>query len=200
MKEHSESVFITSVHQAVVEWIQVPNLTPQDIVCTFQVMQSLSANFGAVATIRGVPLIFKLQSMAQEDFIHDIPRQRPVAQVTVMWLDEICKLHNIQDLPAYSQSVKEAKIENGEWSQKLDEQAVSGKKELPTTLTALNDEEKFALNAVTHWLDRHVVVADMMKDKTLRSSDDSHGLELESKLYAEWNTINICKFGRAYLM
>jgi hypothetical protein len=163
-------------------------------------MQSLSANFGAVATIRGVPLIFKLQSMAQEDFIHDIPRQRPVAQVTVMWLDEICKLHNIQDLPAYSQRVKEAKIEDGEWSQKLDEQAVSGKKEVPTALTALNDEEKFALNAVTHWLDRHTVVADMMKDKALRGSDDSHGLELESKLYAEWNTINICKFGRAYLM
>ncbi|KAI9288404.1 hypothetical protein BC943DRAFT_316450 [Umbelopsis sp. AD052] len=190
-KEQSESMFISSVHSAVVEWIQVPNLTPRDIVCTLQVMRALSANFGANATIRGLPLIFKLQGLAQDDFIHDIPRQRPVAQVTVMWVEEISKLHSIDNLPEYSQKVKEAKIRDGEWSHKLDEQAVSGKKEVPTTLAALNDEEKFALNAVNHWLDRHSVVADLMKSPTLRGSNDSHGLDLESKLYAEWNTINL---------
>ncbi|GAB5593003.1 plasma membrane localization protein [Umbelopsis nana] len=190
-KEHNESMFISSIHHAVVEWIQVPNLTPRDIVSSFQILQTLSANFGANATIRGLPLIFKIQSLAQEDFIHDIPRQRPVSQVTVMWLEEICKIHNIQQLPDYSQQIKEAKIDDGEWSHKLDEEAVAGKKEVPTTLPALNDEEKDALNAVTHWLDRHVIVSELMKDNGLRGPDDSHGLELESRLYAEWNTINI---------
>jgi hypothetical protein len=157
------------------------------------VLHSLSASFGNNATIRGLPLIFKLQSLAQEDFTQDIPRQRPVAQVTVMWLNEISKLHNIQDLPDYSQKVKDAKIQDREWSQRLDEEVTAGESQLPTTLAALNDDEKFSLNAVIHWLDRHIIVADMMKDTGLRGPDDKHGLELESKLYAEWNTINLRK-------
>jgi hypothetical protein len=32
-----------------------------------------------------------------------------------------------------------------------------------------------------------------MKDNGLRSAGDTHGLELESKLYAEWNSINLCE-------
>ncbi|KAH8551111.1 hypothetical protein BGW37DRAFT_426572, partial [Umbelopsis sp. PMI_123] len=131
--------------------------------------------------------------LAQEDFIQDIPRQRPVAQVTVMWVQEISRIHNIQNLPEYSLKVKEAKIRDGEWSHKLDVEAILEKKEVPTTLAGLNDEEKSALNAVNHWLDRHSVVANLMEDHSLREPNDSHGLDLESKLYAEWNTINLCK-------
>ncbi|KAM3583073.1 plasma membrane localization protein, variant 2 [Umbelopsis sp. WA50703] len=190
-RENSETCFINSVHQAVVDWVQVPNLTPLDVISMYEVMQALSASFGANATIRGLSLIFKLQNLAQEDFAQDIPRQRPLSQVTVMWIDEICKLHNIEGLPNYSQKVKEAKIQDREWSPKLDEQAFRNGSELPQSLIGLIDDEKLALNAVVHWLDRHSIVSDMMKDNGLRSAGDTHGLELESKLYAEWNSINL---------
>lgn len=190
---NSETAFINSVHQAVVDWVQVTNLTPRDVISMFEVMQALSANFGSNATIRGVSVVFKLQNLAQEDFAQDIPRQRPLSQVTVMWLEEISRLHNIEELPNYSQKVKDAKIQDREWSPKLDQQALENEVELPQNLIGLVDDEKLALNAVVHWLDRHSIVSAMMNDNGLRQAGDSHGLELESKLYAEWNGINLCK-------
>lgn len=188
---NSETAFINSVHQAVVDWVQVTNLTPRDVISMFEVMQALSANFGSNATIRGVSVVFKLQNLAQEDFAQDIPRQRPLSQVTVMWLEEISRLHNIEELPNYSQKVKDAKIQDREWSPKLDQQALENEVELPQNLIGLVDDEKLALNAVVHWLDRHSIVSAMMNDNGLRQAGDSHGLELESKLYAEWNGINL---------
>lgn len=46
---------------------------------------------------------------------------------------------------------------------------------------------------IKEWMDKSKVIGFLSKDGHLRDENDPHGLDLESKLFAEWGSELLCK-------
>lgn len=149
----------------------------------------MTHRFGADETIRAVPLIFEIQSLAQQETIGSPCRQRAIAALVVEWLLIVADFYRVNSLIDYAQELKKERQGTGEYS------AVFVQEDFNTTeLEALEPDNQ---NTVHRFVERATVVEMLSKDGPLRDQDDPEGTELGNKLNTEWDASTM---GKLYLI
>ncbi|KAG0174110.1 plasma membrane localization protein [Apophysomyces sp. BC1021] len=184
LNQHGDVSFVNALHATIVDWAQLPDCTVDDVNALFSLLCSLTRRFGPDGTIKAVPLIFKLQSFVKDNVIQKPASQRAIAAVTVEWVWMVGKFYNIERLRQYASRIREERLSNREYSIIFQPEIM----ETVSEVHSLEDLEPENKTLVEKLLDRHVVVELMSKDGPFRDEEDTHGLDLESKLYAEWGS------------
>lgn len=172
-------LLVNALHQAIVDWIQLPNFEVNDVDAVFMILSALTRRFGADETIKAVPLIFKIQSLVKTAVIKNTARQRAVAAIVVEWLAMVGEFYRIDSLSQYAEVLKNERIRHSEYS------PIFLDAELEDTFETLEPNNT---TLVHKYADRKIVVDMLSKDGPLRDEDDTEGAELESKLLVEWGT------------
>ncbi|KAI9494895.1 hypothetical protein BDB00DRAFT_870889 [Zychaea mexicana] len=171
---HSDIVFVNTVSHTIVEWVQQSGFDAADAYALYTILCALTRRFGIDATLKTVPLVFKLQSMVQDGTFKGPARQSAIAAVAVAWLTMVGKFYRVDDLVEYTERIQQERERSSQWYE----------------VTVLPENRQFVEHShptpVNAFLDRHVIVASL--SSKLRDEQDTHGLELESKLYAEWGS------------
>ncbi|OAD75502.1 hypothetical protein PHYBLDRAFT_186425 [Phycomyces blakesleeanus NRRL 1555(-)] len=194
LNQHGDVMFVNALHQAIVDWAVVADCRVQDIKALYNLLCALTRRFGADGTIKAIPLIFKLQSLVQTGIVSSANSggsasgaaacQRAAAALVVEWLDMIADFYGINRLKEYIDRIKRERILAREYSSVF----------LPETadrlagVSSFEDVERGNTKTVECFVDRHLIVEIFSKDSPLRDEEDTHGLDLESKLYAEWGS------------
>lgn len=173
-------LLVNALHQAIVDWIQLPNFEVEDVDAVLMILSALTRRFGADETIKAVPLIFKIQSLVKTAVIKNTARQRAVAAIVVEWLAMVGEFYRIDSLIQYAQVLKNERIRHSEYSPIFLDAEL-----LENTFEALEPNNT---TLVDKYADRKRVVDMLSKDGPLRDEDDTEGTELESKLLVEWGT------------
>ncbi|KAI9254466.1 hypothetical protein BDA99DRAFT_518480 [Phascolomyces articulosus] len=184
LKQHSDVKFVDYVHQTIIDWVQMPSCNVGDVGAMYTLLCALTRRFGADGSIRTVPLVFKLQSLVKQSTIKQTSRQRAIAAVTVEWFGMVAHMHQISPLQDYLKGLKDDRVAHKEYSPIF-------LPEIAPTVDHINqfeDLEPENTTVVDKFIDRHVVVEILSKDGPLRDEEDTHGLDLESKLYVEWGS------------
>ncbi|KAF7726779.1 plasma membrane localization protein [Apophysomyces ossiformis] len=184
LNQHGDVAFVNALHATIIDWAQLPDCTVDDVNALFSLLSSLTRRFGVDGTIKAVPLIFKLQSFVKEGVIQEPAAQRAIAAVTVEWVWMVGKMYNIERLRQYASRIREERLKNREYSVIFQPEVM----ETTQNVHKLEDLEPDNKTLVETLLDRHVIVELMSKDGPFRDEEDTHGLDLESKLYAEWGS------------
>ncbi|KAI9315520.1 hypothetical protein BX666DRAFT_1878752 [Dichotomocladium elegans] len=184
LTNHSDVMFVNAVHQAVLDWVQMPACHVPDVGAMYTLLCTLTRRFGVDGTIRTMPVVFRLQSLVKQGVIKQTSRQRAVAAATVEWFGMIAHMHAIEPLVVYLKGLKDARIKNKEYSPIFIPSSAPG----VVDVVDFDDLEPQNTTPIDKFIDRHMVVEIISKDGSLRDEDDTHGLDLESKLYAEWGS------------
>ncbi|CAO3675589.1 unnamed protein product [Rhizopus stolonifer] len=168
-----------TLHLTLLNWIQLPNLEISDLLSIKKLLQAMTHRFGADETIRAVPLIFEIQSLAQQETIESPWRQRAIAALVVEWLLIVADFYHVNSLTDYAQELKNERHGMAEYS------AVFLQSDLHTT--ELEELELDNQNTVHRFVERATVVQMLSKDGPLRDQDDPEGTELGNKLNTEWD-------------
>lgn len=179
LNQHGDVLLVNALHQAIVDWIQLPNFEVNDVDAVFMILSALTRRFGADETIKAVPLIFKIQSLVKTAVIKNTARQRAVAAIVVEWLAMVGEFYRIDSLSQYAEVLKNERIRHSEYS------PIFLDAELEDTFETLEPNNT---TLVHKYADRKIVVDMLSKDGPLRDEDDTEGAELESKLLVEWGT------------
>ncbi|KAG2221916.1 hypothetical protein INT45_013252, partial [Circinella minor] len=177
---HSDILFVNTVSHAIVEWVQLSNFDSRDAHALYSILCALTHRFGVDVTIKTVPLVFKLQSMVQDGTIKGQPfpgRPHELAAVTVAWFTMVGKFYGVDSLIEYTEHIQQERERSNQWYE--------------VTVPPSDNNREFMEHSshptvITSFLDRHVVVEAL--SPILRDQQDTHGLQLESKLYAEWGS------------
>lgn len=183
-------MFVNAVHQTIIDWVQLPDCNVFDVGALYTLICSLTRRFGADGTIRTVPLVFKLQNLVKEGKIKHTSRQRAVAAAILEWFGMVAKVHLIQRLTTYLKQVKDDRVAHKEYSPIF----LPGVADTIAHIREFDELEPENTTPVDKFLDRHVIVEIISKDGQLRDEEDTHGLDLESKLYVEWGSEAFGKF------
>ena len=167
-------MFVNTVSHTVVEWVQHPDFDAIDTHALYDILCALTRRFGVDATVKTVPLVFKLQSMVQQGVIKGHGRQVALASVTVAWFTMIGQYYHVDELTEYTERIEQERARSSQWC------------EVAIKPNHRNFVEHENSTAITPFMDRHDIVEFLTKP--LRDESDTHGLELESKLYAEWGS------------
>ncbi|KAG2220598.1 hypothetical protein INT45_002620 [Circinella minor] len=184
LKQHSDVKFVDYVHQTIIDWVQMPSCNVGDVGAMYTLLCALTRRFGADGSIRTVPLVFKLQSLVKQSAIKQTSRQRAIAATTVEWFGMVAHMHQISPLQDYLKGLKDDRVAHKEYSPIF-------LPEIAPTVDHINNFEELEpenTTVVDKFIDRHVVVEILSKDGPLRDEEDTHGLDLESKLYVEWGS------------
>ncbi|ORY95514.1 hypothetical protein BCR43DRAFT_493111 [Syncephalastrum racemosum] len=182
--QHGDVMFLNSVHEALLDWVQMPACNVEDVGSIYTLLCGLTRRFGADGTIRTMPLVFKIQALVKQGTIKQTSRQRAVAAATLQWFGMVAAMHQITRLSEYARKLKEERIQNKEYSPMF-------VPELADSIAHIREFENLEpenTTPVDKFIDRHIVVEIISKDGPLRDEEDTHGLDLESKLYAEWGS------------
>ncbi|KAI8143040.1 hypothetical protein BJV82DRAFT_613248 [Fennellomyces sp. T-0311] len=184
LNQHGDVMFVNAVHQTIIDWVQMPSFNVNDVGAMYTLLCALTRRFGADGTIRTIPLVFKLQSLVKQSVIKQTSRQRAMAATTIEWFGMVAKMHDIGPLADYLKGLKEDRVAHKEYS------PIFLPEIAPTVahITQFEELEPENTTVVDKFLDRHVVVEIISKDGPLRDEEDTHGLDLESKLYVEWGS------------
>lgn len=143
----------------------------------------MTRKFGIDATVMIVPLVFSIQQLIKEGKISLTTRQYAIESALISLFDAMGQFYHIESLSNY---MKELQSERPKDDILLTESInVSCIKE-PELFTINVEDTKEKVNRV--WIDRSKVVEIMSKEGSLRDEQDTHGLELEAKLFAEWGS------------
>ncbi|KAI7871200.1 hypothetical protein BDF14DRAFT_1954770 [Spinellus fusiger] len=191
LHHHGDVMFINALHQIILDWVMVPNYGLNDAHALYIILCALTRRFGADGTIKSFPLMFKLQSLVEAQEIRQPLCGRAIAAVIIEWLAMLGQFYSMSRLCQYASEIKQARIG------KVKEEAPGAQ------LNDLTPKEAIALESnnpkpLTHFADRYAVVEIISKDGPLRNEQDTHGLELESKLYAEWGSEAFLSHERAF--
>ncbi|CAO3673382.1 unnamed protein product [Rhizopus stolonifer] len=162
------TLFLQELLRSMLVWILLPNLNMTDVRFFYSFLCILNQTFGIQATVLVISLVFKVQQSIQNK---ELSRQWVVESMLIAWLRKTAELYGLKTLEEYADE-----IEIPSWSLDLEESATI--EDLPTV-----DETKSPV-----WMDRSRVVEIMSSDERLRDEHDTHGLELEARLFAEWGT------------
>lgn len=166
-----------------IDWVQREDFNPHDASALYNLGCFILRRFGADATIKSMPLWFKIQDFVKDGVVQLRSRQRAVAAVTVEYIHLVGQYHGIDSLVEYAESIRERRREKNEWTSLPIAQQFSS---MPVdNFTCLEEEND---SKVTIYMDRYVVVEYLSKEGRLRDEHDTHGLELESMLYVEWGS------------
>lgn len=185
MTQQGDISFVNSLHQMILDWIQITNLGAQDVRLIHQVLVALLSKFGADEVIKGLPFIFKIQQLVKQLAVKPSARQRAVAAIVVEWLAAVASMYRISNLTHYIEGLKRERVQLKEYS--------------PVFLNShyfidtFEELEPDNTTPVDKFVDRKRVVDMLVKDGPLRDSDDVDGADLENKLLLEWGTDNYGK-------
>lgn len=185
MIQQGDITFVNSLHQIILDWIQLPNLGVQDVKLIKRVLIGLVYKFGADEVIKGTPLVFKIQNLVKQLVIKQSARQRAVAAIVIEWLSTVANLYRISSLSQYVDGLKHDRMRLNEYS--------------PVFLSSTNHLDTFEelepnnTTPVDKFVDRKRVVDMISKDGPLRDAQDTEGTDLESKLMLEWGAENYGK-------
>lgn len=177
-------MFVNAVHQTIIDWVQMPACNVADVGAMYTLLCALTRRFGADGSIRTVPLVFKLQSLVKQGAIKQTSRQRAIAASTIEWFGMVSQMHKISALATYLKPLKEERIAHKEYSPIFIPEVAPS----VAHIMDFDDLDPENTTPVDKFIDRHAVVEIISKDGSLRDEDDTHGLDLESKLYAEWGS------------
>lgn len=182
---------VNSLHQAILDWIQLPNINVHDIDAIHKILSALTRKFGADETIKAVPLVFKIQELVKQTIIQHTARQRAVAAIVVEWLSMVGEFYRIDSLIEYADTLKNERIRLNEYSPVF----------LDTYDDSIDNLEELEPNNTTpvdKFADKKLVIEMLSKDGPLRDEDDTEGTELEAKLMAEWGSDDHVTHDRTY--
>lgn len=144
-----------------------------------KLLSAMTRRFGVDETIRAVPLIFEVQSLIKQTVIKGTARQRAAAALVVEWLLTIAEFYRIDSLHEYAEGIKQERLKHDEYS------TVFMTNDL--TVSEFEQLEPENRNIVDRFVDQAVVVEMLSKDGPLRDQDDVEGIDLVSKLNAQWD-------------
>ncbi|KAG0177976.1 plasma membrane localization protein [Apophysomyces sp. BC1021] len=184
LRQCSDFNFISSLHQTIVSWIKLGNLNVADIIAVHSLLCALVRRLGVDGIVKTTPLVFELQDLINRGEIKVTSCQRAIAASTVGWFREVAVQQNIGSLLEYMDQITDERKKLGECSTILFPSTI----DIPSHGLEFGQFESDNNTAVTKFINRHTVVEMMSNNGKLRDEDDTHGLDLESKLYAEWGS------------
>ncbi|KAI9315888.1 hypothetical protein BX666DRAFT_2028128 [Dichotomocladium elegans] len=184
LTQHNDILFVNTLHHTIVEWVQDSDFTAADARAICVLLYLLTCRFGIDATVKSNSLLFKLQVMVRTNAVKDVVRQRAIAAAIVEWFTMIADFYHISSLGEYMSGIRDERIQANAWpSFPLNGAIIMIPDEVPYPSSDLQNQ-----SPVQSFVDRDIVVEMLTSQVRLRDSHDRHGLELESKLYAEWGT------------
>ncbi|KAI8984553.1 hypothetical protein BDF20DRAFT_860519 [Mycotypha africana] len=118
MNQHGDVMLVNALHQAIVDWVQLPNIKAEDIHAMYHILTALTKKFGADETIKAVPLIFKVQDLVQfsTTSIQGTARQNAIAALVIEWLMMTGRFYRIDSLIHYADELREGRIQSNQYS------------------------------------------------------------------------------------
>lgn len=180
---HTDAIFIDRFVHVIQDWVLIPDFNVSDLRFVYSFLHLMTRKFGIDATVMIVPLVFSIQQLIKEGKITLTTRQYAIESALISLFDAMGQFYHIESLSNY---MKELQSERPKDDILLtDSINVSCIKE-PELFTINVEDTNEKVNRV--WIDRSKVVEIMSKEGSLRDEQDTHGLELEAKLFAEWGS------------
>ncbi|CAG8505906.1 1212_t:CDS:2 [Racocetra fulgida] len=160
---------------------------PADHVALLSLLRALLVRFRADQIIRGIPVVFKLQSEAKDENLEGFAQQRALASVILLYFRDIASVLDIPKLHEYIDGVQAERMDKRQWSTYIN--AISSENNINNTNMLKSfeeetlDENNCALQPVDVWLDRQTIVSMLCQHKELM---DIGGKDLEVRLMTEW--------------
>jgi hypothetical protein len=190
---HADVTFVNRLVLSMLDWVIIPDFNLTDLRFFYAFMCILNRKFGIDATTMIVPLVFKVQHLIQQDDITLHTRQYAIESALISWFIMTAEFYHIEPLLKYIQTIKTSQgtlADDITWTESIDNSVLHA--EQPELFTIHKEDSETKANCV--WIDRSIVVELMSKEGNLRDETDTHGLELEAKLFAEWGSEAFCKF------
>lgn len=184
LTEHQDNTFINRLIHTMLDWILISDFNVTDLRFFYAYICLLNRKFGVDATVVIVPLIFKIQQCIQENKITLQTRQYAIESALISWFSMVAGFYNIQPLQDYINAIKSKRGTHSD-DLLLTESVDNSIKEPELFSISIDDT---ATKANTTWIDRSTIVELMSKEGNLRDETDTHGLDLEVKLFAEWGS------------
>lgn len=176
-------VFVNALHNTIISGVQKEDFQAGDSQALYLVLCALTRRFTVDAVTRTVPLVFKLQDMVKDGSIKNVTVQRAVVASIVEWLGMVAEYFHIENLAEYITRIRQQLQEANAWTSTVFSGQLTSAADARFSTDDANNH-----TPVTVYVDRHVVVEQLTNEGQLRDKHDTHGLELESKLYVEWGS------------
>lgn len=187
LTDHQDISFMDKLVHTLHDWILIPDFNVTDLKSLYALLCLLVRQFGVDATVITVPLVFKIQQLVQEETITLKTRQFSIQSALIEWLIVVGKFYSINSLVDYAQSLKSSRpADSIQLSESIDEL------DQPESFSVHIDDAETKPNRV--WIEKSTVVEYLSKEGNLRDESDTHGLDLEAKLFTEWGYDSICKY------
>ncbi|GBB96693.1 hypothetical protein RclHR1_02810011 [Rhizophagus clarus] len=177
--------FLNSLHLSLYQYALLENSKPADNVALLCILHSLLLRFRVDQIIRGIPVVFKLQSEAKDEKLNNFSRQRALVSVITLYFYNIAQVLCIPELQQYVEMIQKERIEKYQWSTYIN--AIPSENNLDNVdlSASFDDDDKNnqTLQPVNIWLDRQTIVSMLCKNKEILNFDDT---KIEEKLMAEW--------------
>ncbi|CAG8477164.1 10331_t:CDS:10 [Diversispora eburnea] len=166
--------FLNTLHLSLYQYAISKSSQPADHVALLTLLRALLVRFRADQIIRGIPVVFKLQSEAKEENLSGFAHQRALASVIVLYFRDIA-------------AVQSKRMEKHQWSTYI--KSTSSENDLNNVDTSKSFEDEIfdsnnhLLQPIDIWLDRQVIVPILCQHKELL---DIGGEQLQDKLMTEW--------------
>lgn len=171
------------------DWILITDFNITDLRFFYTFLCLLNRKFGVDATVFIMPLIFKIQQCIQENKITLQTRQYAIESALISWFGMVAGFYGIQPLSDYINTIKSKRGTHPD--DFLLTESIDNTVKEPELFSISVDDA--ATKANTAWIDRSTIVELMSKEGNLRDETDTHGLDLEAKLFAEWGSDAFCK-------
>lgn len=187
---HTDAIFIDRFVHVIQDWVLIPDFNVSDLRFVYSFLYLLTRKFGIDATVMIVPLAFSIQQLIKEGKITLTARQYAIESALISLFDAMGQFYHIESLSNY---MKELQSERPKDINLLLTESINVSCiEEPELFSIHVEDTNEKVNRV--WMDRSKVVEIMSKEGSLRDEQDTHGLELEAKLFAEWGSDAFCKY------
>lgn len=191
LTHHTDVTFVNRLILSMYDWITLPDFNMSDLVFFYAFLCLLTRRFGIDAIAMTVPLVFQIQLLIQEDKITLHTRQHAIESALIHWFLTIAEFYHIEPLVQYMKGINkdQAALPNDNvWEESIDDITLHA--EQPQLFSNHNEDSETKSTRV--WIDRSIVVELMSNESNFRDEADTHGLELEAKLFAEWASEAFC--------
>ncbi|RHZ79368.1 hypothetical protein Glove_149g122 [Diversispora epigaea] len=179
--------FLNTLHLSLYQYALSKSSQPADHVALLTLLRALLVRFRADQIIRGIPVVFKLQSEAKEENLTGFAHQRALASVIVLYFRDIAAVLDIPELQKYVEEVQSKRMEKHQWSTYIKPTSSENDLNNVDTFKSFEDEifdsNNHPLQPIDIWLDRQVIVPILCQHKELLVMG---GEQLQDKLMAEW--------------
>ncbi|CAB5305772.1 unnamed protein product [Rhizophagus irregularis] len=177
--------FLNTLHLSLYQYALLENSKPADNVALLFILRSLLLRFRADQVIRGIPVLFKLQSEAKDEKLNNFARQRAIASVITLYFYNIAQVLGITELQQYVEMVQKERVEKCQWSTYINVIPSENNLDNVDLSASFEDEDKNnqTLQPVNIWLDRQTIVSILCKHKEILDFDDTN---VGEKLMTEW--------------